>query len=315
MFSLLKRAKSSVAFANGRTAAWAGSSDVHLTLRNAGGSVQHYYHFLLGFLVPLVETWNSLATLPHVSRVSVRSCAVMDRILRELQLPGLAIMNAGDHAAVCMRTQEEMARGRMFATAEGYDWPSRYKAEVFQSVRNQLFFRFSSDIRAAIQTIEKSFAGTGPRVLIIGREPPGKFYSAPECEIKTSGTERRSIANMAELCAAVRRDFGNVLATTLEGRSLVYQMALFTMADIVVAQHGAALANLIWARQGTQVLEIIPKDISNCIEQSDFFGELSGCLGLKHTRLWQDSLHSAISAAELLGTLRDMRVAPSPAAV
>ena len=43
---------------------------------------------------------------------------------------------------------------------------------------------------------------------------------------------------------------------TLSGLSLQDQAALFSSADIVVASHGAALANLIFSRPGTRFLEI-----------------------------------------------------------
>jgi Glycosyltransferase 61 len=285
-------------------------SDVHLTLKNADGSVQHYYHFLFGFLVPLVEVWNSIATLQCTPQVLVRSCALMDHMLHELKLPGLVILNAAEHAALreqCIRG--EMAGERVFVTAEGYDAPPLYKPEVFRSVKEQLFFRLCDHIRTEVQAIADVFQGAGPRVVIIDRAPPDKFYSSPECELPCAGAERRSIANMEELCASVRRRFKNVLATTLEGRSLYYQMALFSLADIVICQHGAALANLIWARKGTQAVEIIPREKKKVVDRSDFFGDLARCMGLKCERLWQDSPHGPVATAKLLEMLQHMKSA------
>ena len=209
-------------------------SDVHLTVRNASGSVQHYYHFLLGFLVPLVRVWNAIVTTADVGDVFVRSCAVMDPLLRQLRLPGLVIVAAADHAAMLLDCiHAPMSRELTFATIDGYDFPARYDAQVFAAVREQLFLRFSEEIRQERQQLDRCFAGGGKRIVLIRRLPADAFYATPECEIKTAGAERRSIANIDEICSALRRDSDNMLVTALEGTSLYYQMALFSAADIV----------------------------------------------------------------------------------
>ena len=231
-------------------------SRLHLTFRNLHGSVQHYYHFLFAFLIPLVRVWNSIALTPEVVDVYVRSCAIMDQLLLQLRLPGLVIVDAADHAAMSEQQTSLAATGNyLFLTVEGYDDTERYDAKIFESVRDQLFFRFSEEIRKEMLEINKSFTGNGLRIAIINRLPPNKFYSEAECEIKTAGSERRSIANMDELCSAVSRHSDNVFVAALEGRNLYYQMALFSAADIVICQHGAALGNLVWARKATHVID------------------------------------------------------------
>src|SRR5262252_9067504 len=203
-------------------------SGIHLTFKNLNGSVQHYFHFLLAFVIPLIRIWNSLATSSETPQVFVRSCAIMDELLHQLQLPGLVILDVAAHAAMCdQRAAPESKDTPLFVTLDGFDDPVRYDAKTFNSVRDQLFFRFSKEIRDEVREINESFTGDGPRIVIIRRLPADKFYSQAECEIKSAGSERRSISNIEELRSVALRYSDNVLVTALEGRNLFYQMALF----------------------------------------------------------------------------------------
>ena len=46
-------------------------------------------------------------------------------------------------------------------------------------------------------------------------------------------------------------------AITMDGRSIGEQAALFASAAVIVATHGAALANLVFSRPGTTVIELM----------------------------------------------------------
>ena len=274
---------------------------VHLTFRNRSGSVQHYYHFLFGFLVPLVRNWTILASAPESGEVLVRSCAVMDPLLRQLRLPGLSIIDAAAHAAMRQKVAGEALR---FFDIRGYDDPTLFDTAVFQSVRDQLLFRFDDEVRAELRDLVSSSPSSGPRIGIIRRLPSDPFYATDASERKTSGAERRSIANIDELYASVRRDGGNAILTALENRSLYYRMALFALADVVVGQIGAGLANLLWARQGTRVIEIIPEMFKRRFNDRYIFSDLACCLSLGHEVIWQESSHGAVDPAVVAAAVR-----------
>src|SRR5262245_9534782 len=70
---------------------------LHLTISNVGGSVEHYHHFLLGFLVPLVLHRRSTWQNPSYEEVCVRSCGPMDAIIRQLNAVSLAIVDKAEH--------------------------------------------------------------------------------------------------------------------------------------------------------------------------------------------------------------------------
>jgi hypothetical protein len=94
--------------------------------------------------------------------------------------------------------------------------------------------------------------------------------------IRRQGT--RAIANprMVERML-MRQGFTIVL---MEDLTATQQIDLFRRAEMVVAAHGAGLANLLFCPPGTQVLELSP----DC-EYRPFFNEIAAKLGLSHAVL------------------------------
>jgi len=63
----------------------------------------------------------------------------------------------------------------------------------------------------------------------------------------------------------------------LEDLTVLEQIALFNHAEVIVAEHGAGLVNLVFCQSGTQVIEIFQ------VREDATFWFLSQELGLKHT--------------------------------
>jgi capsular polysaccharide biosynthesis protein len=66
-------------------------------------------------------------------------------------------------------------------------------------------------------------------------------------------------------------------AVVMDGRSIREQAALFASADVVVAAHGAALANLVFSRPGSVVIELMGKNTASIV-----FAKLSWRRGLNY---------------------------------
>ena len=105
-------------------------------------------------------------------------------------------------------------------------------------------------------TYLQHFKGAGPRILLMQRAALDPFYVTQESEVRSSGAQRRSIPNLHAGAAVVTQVHDNLLTAALEKLQLADQMALFSVVDIVIAQHGAALGNMLWMRRGTYVIEI-----------------------------------------------------------
>src|SRR5205823_4103252 len=69
------------------------------------------------------------------------------------------------------------------------------------------------------------------------------------------GVSARQVLNEDDVLAVV--ESAGFEALFLEGRAVREQAALFAGADVVVAPHGAALANLVFCRPGTAVVELM----------------------------------------------------------
>ena len=86
---------------------------------------------------------------------------------------------------------------------------------------------------------------------------------------------RRRVSNEAEI-----RDFLACMGFMIvedRPRSLREQISLFHAAEVVVAPHGAALANLLWCRPGSLVLEL-----ANESYYPPFYRNLAAYCGLRH---------------------------------
>jgi capsular polysaccharide biosynthesis protein len=117
---------------------------------------------------------------------------------------------------------------------------------------------------------------------------PARLYVSRE------DARRRRLVNEAE-CLDVLRPLGFEKAT-LTGLPVQDQAALFSRAEAIVAPHGAGLANLVFCRRGTTVVEL-----GSAAELRSHYLELSRRVGLEH--------HCVIG--EPTGSQRDFRVRPA----
>jgi capsular polysaccharide biosynthesis protein len=150
----------------------------------------------------------------------------------------------------------------------GYESRVRETTEKFLNVEN---FHFSSPVGMsgctnpyAVAWLRKTFlpnatcdTGLPKKILILRR---GKT---------------RGILNMVMLKEALEKR--GWIAIDPESVPFAGQIALFANAECIVAEHGAALANLVWCRPGTKVMELCPESFLNgCYEG------ISLCVGLDH---------------------------------
>lgn len=265
-------------------------------IQNRAGSVEHYYHFILGFLLPLTLR---LKSAPLSAPARVRSCGPMDRILTEVFGTDIT---AGHKEATPAASggRPESAAPPPGETLQGFDLPEAYDARSILTGRDAVLERLGLQIGPACAGLPPE-----PHIVLIQRLPSPEFYLSAQAEIPTSGAERRSVPNMQELLARLSGEFASVSLVALEYMSLRAQAMLFGCADIIIAQHGAALTNLLWCRPGTRVIEIMPRETLHQIERSrrDYFGSLARLSGLRHTRLLQDGRRARVDPDQLLSAI------------
>jgi hypothetical protein len=274
----------------------------HLTVKNRMGSRQHYYHFLLGVLLPLADylARTGEATLPMM----VRSCGPLDAILYELQLPRLMISDTESHQNLGDSLSPEVARKVGIVGFDiGLDIKA-YDGEPIIAGARWVAERLAAAIATHREQLMQTWPAT-PRILIIDRGPPDPFYANSARSSRPTrgvGAQRRRVANHAEMAAAVKQRYPGAVNILLENRPLAAQIALFQLADVVVAQHGAALTNMVWMRRGTSVIELAGGMPAN----EPFFTALTPHLGLRHLVFPQEGAFGPVDGVALAAAIGKM---------
>ena len=75
--------------------------------------------------------------------------------------------------------------------------------------------------------------------------------------------------------------------------------------DILVAQHGAGLSNMVWMRPGATVVEIQPP-LAPVIDT--IFSNLAAACGLKHSVIPQKDAHADVDVVTLSEHVRNLMV-------
>ncbi|MGD1085712.1 MAG: glycosyltransferase family 61 protein [Verrucomicrobiota bacterium] len=102
-------------------------------------------------------------------------------------------------------------------------------------------------------------------------DPPRRFYLRRVGKI-------RPLLNEPEVLEFFQERGWGVVDT--EQMSIARQIQLFSRAEMVVAQHGAGLTNLLWCQPGCKVLELCPSTYLNGV-----FEGLAQCVGADHRHL------------------------------
>jgi hypothetical protein len=172
---------------------------LHLTIQPNHGSCEHFYHFMLGYLLPLAA-YLVRRGIADDRIILLRTCGPLDRILRELTIPGLLLCERFSHSSI----REIMARASWAEIDEikGFDFGRRsahrvlYDAEGISVGMNFLRLRLAAAIDCATSQI-KAVWNDHPRILLIERADPDPFYQSSLAEVKGTASQRRWIGNHA----------------------------------------------------------------------------------------------------------------------
>lgn len=214
----------------------------------------------------------------------------MDTHIESAQIPGIAILERQNHAELLSINRNDIE----YVSVSGYDSPLCDFSREIIFARNKLLMRLGLYSRL------DCFKSAGNlRLMIIKRLPSDPFFHSEKCEIKTSGSDRRSIPNFDDLVGSLSHLSPTVVS--LEGLSLEKQIVLFRTHDIIIAQHGAALANIVFCHEGTRIIEICPQEKTVEFEHNgDFFRVLSSQMQCDFSRLIQDHSNAAVEPTQLI---------------
>lgn len=145
-------------------------------------------------------------------------------------------------------------------------------------------------------------------MLVIDRAPPPAAYLEAGTEVRSGGSARRSVPNMPAIFDAIAARHDAMLVR-MEDCTLFEQIFLFSRAWRVVAQHGAALSHLIWARPDAGLVEILPNPgglATDRAPRKGCFRVLCERLAMPRQVVSQQNHHAPVDPAAVLQALAEL---------
>jgi len=275
---------------------------VHLTFQNHTGSVEHYYHFFFGYLVPLCSYLSVSPAARGDAHLLTRSCGPMDRILHELDIQRLELVEKRVHRRLAKagRLDPSSRIVEVTGTDLGRDH-HEYDHGMIARARRYILRRCRQRIEIHRETLHRTWPPDRPRILVVDRGDSDPFYVTRRSERKGAAMQRRRVANHDAIVAGLQGVFRNTISRRLERVPLAEQIALFEAADVVIGQHGAALSNLVWMRCGRAVVEINPRINGRLREH---FERLATGRGLVYHRVVQRDAFAKVPPERVVATVR-----------
>lgn len=226
-----------------------------LLLAQAGGSLEHPYHFWTAYFIPICD-W--LVNNPDCQEVFVIECGPMTawldylRTKREVTIikPRTALNN--------------YLKGQDSVVFLELDDPARF--DLSNPLKNidailSTFFGCSQYVEITETKkgrSKKSLREVGRlRVGVLERKKGLPFYSTQASEAPLSGSERRSIPNIHSLAKRLDKYSElqvEVVDTTLYAPNQAVE--LYRSTEVLVGQFGAGLTNMVWMAPGSWVIEL-----------------------------------------------------------
>ena len=274
------------------------------------GSVTHFYHFFYGAMIPLI-----LHSIENTQRTNtyriLTDIGPMKRILCELPINIIEIKGPerlGDgmifHDDKSLRRQPK-PHEIVLQAFDAYNktfYTDEYVEKMTKSKLKKIIQFFEDTIPYYIRSIPVF------EILLIERSTDA--YYASGCSDRShiyqiSGSERRSLSNHKDLVDTLSLKYGDRFCNiVLERSSIYYQYHMFKHARVVIAQHGAALANTLFMMDtnnskgeltGKGVVEISPP----WSREFEHFKNLAHACNVPHVNIWQAADHSCTDIAQV----------------
>jgi len=206
--------------------------------KSHGGSREHFFHFLLGYLLPLVHEQE----LNQFDRIRVLDCGplmtpILTETIRKLGYKFEVVPNRG-------------LKNPAVVAPWDYHWENtREVRAVVEKV---------ADVLLQDMECQELDCPTSSRVLLKRSKPHPYYTPGGKAEIPTYGAGRRAISELPEISAALT-NMGVEHNLYEPGRhSIGCQISTFRNATHVSGIRGAEWANLVWATPNLKAMIFDP---------------------------------------------------------
>jgi hypothetical protein len=256
------------------------------------GPIQGFYHFLLGYFIPVY--WQRIHNPDE--RLVLMSVPSFDHWFH--LLPGgqpklIDPAKAAKHAL--LRNRRGFSSHYRLRALQFWDKWEKFDEKPLKAIAERLH-----------DDLSKRFAGkqtSSSDVLVLGRSPikryPGEEFTRP------SGDLARTISNLSEVRAALSEEF---VTDFLDGSVTSPEEAFLKCqgARLILGQHGAGLSNVVFARPGAAMTEVIWPALRSRA-QVDIYGNLCDALGVRWSRpALQADPQSAIDPDSVVREVKEM---------
>jgi hypothetical protein len=247
------------------------------------GSVEHFYHYFLGYFMPTVLWQESTGSLEF----TVRDCGPMNPWFSLLR-PGtdLVYMPPG------VMLERVMSRRQEMQVLRRWDDPNRFHRSSLERFARTILDRTGASSSGAAEAA----TGSSPlRITVLHRAPSPDYYLTGKAESHGSGADWRSLPNTDAIATSLA-DLGDVTLLDTAALSPAEQVRALAGTQLLVAQHGAGLANMVWMPPGGAVLEIKPPLVQTI---NEIFANLAAARGLDHLAVDQSDEHAPVDPARV----------------
>lgn len=221
---------------------------MNLLLARHQGSLEHCYHFWMGYFLPACE-W--LIDNPDATQIKMVECGPMTHWIEHLK-------KYRDIQIIKPRTALNFYLDERPAIVFN-------RCDQPENLKNNTYFSKIDQIKLNFFNKKNNF---DTEIAIIDRNKSIPFYLSQESESKGGGSDRRTIKNLSE----IKKLFDNVGTTEMiDGTYLTAQQTVdkFSNVKCIVGQFGAGLTNMVWMKPGSVVVEIRPKEKINEVINGD----------------------------------------------
>ena len=223
------------------------------------GSREHFFHFMLGYLLPGLEWWTRRAP-DRAGRILTCGPLMDERILELSSLMGLEVRIEPGWPAL-----DATKPGEVFHCPR---WDLWLMTRQLNKFRLWLASRRSGSVLSGMRRIQALIlknCGLGalsnhppkPEWLLLDRSEEHDFYrQGGDAEISSYGKGRRAIANLVELELELKKAGIQVKIYEPGANPIQHQIKTFHEAHGIIGVRGAEFANLLWMRPGSRALMI-----------------------------------------------------------
>lgn len=237
------------------------------------GSVEHFYHFTVEYLLPLFE--RNLTRRIVGKGVVIRDCGPMNTWLDFVFGPDAFIRIPRDEFAEVQprRLWDKQIQLESFANEHGITIDQSRFHDVLTAFREQ--FMPPPTAPASVTVLDR-------------RTPPG-FYVDGRAEKPGGGNTRRSISNLDDLAKRIS-NYAPVNFVSFDDSPPSEQLAIIGETSVLVGQHGAGLVHSIFMREDAPLVEFRVMHPSHT-----WFTNLNTGLGRACHEVEIDDLHVTLS--------------------